>query len=331
MNLSPKTYLITGGAGFIGSNIARTLAEKGENVRILDNFFSGKRENLEHMANHPSFEMVEGDIRNMETCREVVRGVDYVLHHAALASVPLSVQDPALANDNNITGTLNMLIAARDAGIKRFVFASSTAVYGDTRSEGLIAGDREKASPATETMKAAPLSPYAVGKLAGEAYCGIFYKLYGLETIAFRYFNVFGPRQDPASEYAAVIPRFIDALLSENRPVIYGDGEQSRDFIYIDDIIQANLLACTASATAAGKTFNIASGNRVTINTLLDELKSILDIHSTPIYKEARPGDIRHSWADTSLARQILGFKPASSFRDGLTQTVAWFKKGKEK
>jgi len=321
MNTSPKTYLITGGAGFIGSNIASALLKKENRVRVLDNFSSGKRENLKDMRNHASFELVEGDIRSMETCREAVSGIDYVLHHAALASVPLSIRDPMLANDNNITGTLNMLIAARDAGIKRLVFASSTAVYGDRLSPN----GNQNLSPVSETMKPAPLSPYAVGKLAGEEYCKIFYALYGLETIALRYFNVFGPGQDPSSEYAAVIPKFIEALLSGKQPIIYGDGEQSRDFIHIDDVIQANLLACTAPATVAGRTFNLASGNRISINALLDELMGILNIHTAPIYKEARPGDIRHSWADVSLARKVLGFDPVCSFRDGVAQTAAWF------
>jgi UDP-N-acetylglucosamine/UDP-N-acetylgalactosamine 4-epimerase len=319
-------FLITGGAGFIGSSIARVLLKLGAHVRILDNFSSGKRENLAH-EDQESQEIIEGDIRDLETCRRAAQGVDYILHHAALASVPLSIQDPQLANDNNITGTLNMLVAARDAGVKRFVFASSTAVYGDARFNA-ASSDPEDVSPVTEAIKPAPLSPYAVSKLAGEEYCRIFSELYGLETVIFRYFNIFGPRQDPASEYAAVIPRFIDALLSGRAPIIYGDGSQSRDFIYIDDIIRVNLLACTAPLSAVGRTFNIASGKRTTISTLLHELQGILDSHAAPIHQEARPGDIRHSWADISLARELLGFEPACTFHDSLAQTAAWFKNG---
>ena len=340
-DLTPKMYLITGGAGFIGSNLAEALLEKGNSVRVLDNFSSGKSRDR---ALFPSskknglcpYFLIEGDIRDPDACRQAVRGADYVLHHAALASVPLSVQDPALANDINITGTLNMLIAARDAGVKRFVFASSTAVYGDNvpagdlpdhAAAGFSLRDHENVSPVTETMKPAPLSPYAVSKLAGEEYCRIFHRLYGLETVALRYFNVFGPKQDPASEYAAVVPKFIECLLSGKSPVIYGDGEQSRDFIYIDDVVQANLLACAAQPAATGKTFNIAGGRRVTINALLNELKAILHTNLTPVYNKERQGDIRHSWADISLARKLLGFEPACSFRDALSQTIAWYRK----
>ncbi len=309
-------YLITGGAGFIGSNLVKALLEKGNSIRVLDNFSSGKRANLDFPAT-PEVDVIEGDIRDMDICRQAVRCADYVLHHAALASVPLSVEDPALANDINVTGTLNMLVASRDAGVTRFIFASSTAVYGDTD---------DGTSPKVETMKPAPLSPYAINKLSGEEYCRLFYRIYGLETVALRYFNVFGPKQDPASEYAAVIPKFIEALLSGKSPVIYGDGGQSRDFIYIDDVIRANRLACELP-DAAGKTFNIGCGMQVSINELLNELKAILNPEATAIYKDARPGDIRHSWADISLARKFLGFEPAFSFRDALLHTASWYQR----
>jgi len=309
-------YLITGGAGFIGSSLAGALLEKGNSVRILDNFSSGKRVNLDFPITS-ALEVIEGDIRDPDTCRQAVSGADYVLHHAALASVPLSVDDPVLANDINITGTLNMLVASKGAGVKRFVFASSTAVYGDTD---------DGTSPKVETMKSAPLSPYAINKLTGEEYCRLFHRIYSLETVALRYFNVFGPKQDPASEYAAVIPKFIEALLSGKSPIVYGDGRQSRDFIYIDDVVRANCLACELP-DAAGKTFNIGCGRQVPINELLNELEAILHSNATAIYKDARPGDIRHSWADISLARKYLDFEPAISFRDALLQTASWYQR----
>jgi nucleoside-diphosphate-sugar epimerase len=308
-------YLITGGAGFIGSNLAKAMLDAGNSVRVLDNFSSGKWENLNFPV-RPAMDIIEGDIRDLAVCRQAVRGADFVLHHAALASVPLSVEDPVLANDINVNGTLNMLVASRDAGIKRFVFASSTAVYGDT-------DDGE--SPKVETMKPAPLSPYAVNKLTGEEYCRMFYQIYGLETVTLRYFNVFGPKQDPASEYAAVIPKFIEALLSGQAPVIYGDGNQSRDFIYIDDVARANRLACD-STDAAGRIFNIGCGRQVPINELLKELREILKSEASAIYRNERPGDIRHSWADISLARKSLGFEPAFSFRDALLHAVSWYR-----
>jgi UDP-N-acetylglucosamine 4-epimerase len=323
------THLITGGAGFIGSTIAATLLKKGERVRILDNFSSGKKENLLLVPETAgsAIEVIEGDIRDLEICRRAVRGVDYVLHHAALISVPQSTKNPALANDINITGALNMLLAARDEGVRRFILASSCAVYGDGTSDVSSPMDETSFAPVNESMRPRPLSPYALGKLAGEEYCRIFYELYGLETIALRYFNVFGPKQDPASEYAAVIPKFIIALLSGKSPIIFGDGEQTRDFIYVDDVVRANLLACKAPGAAAGKTFNVACGRRVSVNALLNELKSILDMNLIPVYEDARPGDIRHSWADITLARKLLGFEPGSSLRDALSQTANWAKK----
>ena len=316
--------LITGGAGFIGSNIAEALLKKGESVRILDNFSTGKQKNLPKGS--PRLEILEGDIRDMDTCRRAVRGADYVLHHAALTTIPRSVEDPLLNNEINITGTLNMLIAARDTGVTRFIFASSCAVYGYTTATGPRTHRKENTRPLTEKMKPSPLSPYAVSKLVSEEYCRLFSELYHLNTIALRYFNVFGPRQDPASEYAAVIPKFIDTLLHRRQPTIYGDGMQTRDFIFIDDVVRANLLACTAE-NAAGKVFNVACGRRVNLHELLQELRAILKVDITPIHAEARPGDIRHSWADISHAEKFLGFVPVCSLHDGLSRTVKWLKK----
>ncbi|MBM4272753.1 MAG: SDR family oxidoreductase [Deltaproteobacteria bacterium] len=316
--------LITGGAGFIGSNIAEALLKKGESVRILDNFSTGTRKNLPGSSSR--LEIMEGDIRDMDTCRRAARGVDYVLHHAALTSIPRSVEDPLLNNEINITGTLNMLVAARDAGVTRLIFASSCAVYGDTTAPGSRRHRKENNRPLTEKTKPSPLSPYAVSKVVGEEYCRLFSELYHLNTIALRYFNVFGPRQDPASEYAAVIPKFIATLLRRRQPTIYGDGNQTRDFIFIDDVVRANLLACTAE-NAAGKVFNVACGRRVNLHELLHELRKILKVNITPIHEEARPGDIRHSWADISHAEKFLGFVPVCSLHHGLSRTAKWLKK----
>lgn len=318
------SYLITGGGGFIGSSIAEELVKRGEKVRILDNFSTGKRGNLS-FANAGEIEIVEGNIRNFDTCRKAVKDVDYVLHHAALVSVPQSAKDPLLTTEINITGTLNMLLAARDAGVKRFIHASSCAVYGDRPTDQMVIDTSGNVSPIAETIKPNPLSPYAISKLTGEEYCKVFYKLYKLETIALRYFNVFGKRQDPQSEYAAVIPKFIKALLQDKQPVIYGDGKQSRDFIFIDDIVNANLKACTAPSRAAGRVFNIACNKYTTITQLLDELKNVLEKNIDPTFMDAREGDIQHSMADISLAREILGFEPEVKLQEGLERTVKWF------
>ncbi|MDI6793012.1 MAG: SDR family oxidoreductase [bacterium] len=308
-----KIYLITGGAGFIGSNIVHTLvkAKAGAEVRVMDNFATGKRENLAGLEDR--FELFEADIRDMAAVRQAVDGADYVLHQAALPSVPRSIEDPISANEVNITGTLNVLVAARDAGVKRVVYAGSSSAYGDS-----------EALPKQEDMVPNPLSPYAVNKLTGEWYCRIFYKLYGLETVCLRYFNIFGPRQDPASQYSAVIPKFIDALAKRTPPTIYGDGEQSRDFTYIDNTVAANLAATTAPG-AAGKVFNIACGERFTLNKLLAELKDIMGVDIPANYADSRPGDVKHSLADISKAEKILGYNPEVKFREGLVKTVEWF------
>lgn len=306
-------YLVTGGAGFIGSNLVEELLRRGETVRVLDNFSSGRRGNLQGIA-AKSAEVMEGDIRDLEKCRAAARGMDYVLHKAALASVPASVADPLYSNEVNITGTLNMLTAARDAGVRRFVFASSSSVYGD---------DPEPVK--TERSAIRPLSPYAIGKITGEEYCRAFFRLFGLETVCLRYFNVYGRRQNPHSEYAAVIPKFITALVSGGRPTIYGDGGQTRDFVFVGDVVRANLLACTGPR-APGRVFNIACNRGVSLLELLEEIEAITGTVAEPLFEPPRAGDVRHSRANISDAEEHLSFKPEFSFRDGLRITVEWFK-----
>jgi UDP-N-acetylglucosamine 4-epimerase len=317
-------YLVTGGAGFIGSNLVEALLKRGERVRVLDNFFTGKRSNLT-FSHSEKIEIMEGDIRNPDACRKALAGMDYIIHLAALGSVPRSVEDPLLTNEINITGTLNLLVAARDGGVKRFVYASSSSVYGDQPTD-TMKDESGNPPPKAETMTPNPLSPYALSKLVGETYCGLFHRLYGLETVALRFFNVFGPRQDPESEYAAVIPRFIKALLINEQPVVYGDGKQSRDFTFVEDVVRANLLACAAPPDAVGRVFNTACNRRFTLLQMLDELRDILKTDIGPVFEERRKGDVRHSMADISLARKFLGFEPEVSFRNGLEQTVSWFR-----
>lgn len=304
-------YLVTGGGGFVGSNIVQTLLECGERVRVLDNFATGRQQNLADLANE--IELIEGDIRDPQVTARAVAGVDYVLHQAALGSVPRSVQDPITSNDVNVNGTLNMLWAAKQAGVKRFVTASSSSVYGNTPQ-----------LPKEEAMSPNPISPYAVSKLACERYTMSFHAVYGLPTVALRYFNVFGPKQDPLSQYAAVIPRFITAIKKGEAPVVYGDGEQSRDFTFIENVVQANLLACTAPA-APGQFMNIACGDRYSLNTLLQLLAEIIGKDVRPTYQAERSGDVKHSLASIERAKKVLGFSPAVNFRDGLKRTVAWF------
>lgn len=306
-------YLVTGGAGFIGSHIVETLVERGDAVRVLDNLTTGKKENLEAVAGR--IEFVEGDIRDPETCAKAVKGVDHVLHEAALASVVRSVEDPLLTNAINVTGTLNMLLAARDAGVKSFVLASSSAVYGD-----------DPALPKVEGREGRLLSPYAVSKLVGEKYAQAFHALYGLNTVALRYFNVFGPRQDPFSQYAAVIPLFITKILGGERPVVYGDGEQSRDFIFVENVVRANIEAA-GSASAAGEVLNVACGDGMTVNGLLKAVNEVLGTKVESVHAEPRPGDIKHSTADIGKARRLMDFTPRVSFMDGLRETAAWYKK----
>ena len=306
------TFLVTGVAGFIGSNLAEALLARGHRVRGLDNFLSGKRENLEGLG---AVEFTEGDVRDIETCRRACRGVDFVLHEAALGSVPRSIEDPALSNECNVTGTLNMLVAARDAGVRRFVFAASSSAYGDT-----------PVLPKVETMPPQPLSPYALTKLAGEEYCRLFTELYGLQTVSLRYFNVFGKRQDPFSTYAAVIPKFVSALLKGEPPEIYGDGEQTRDFTYIEDVVQANLKACEAPEEACGQVYNIAFGQRISLNELYREIARLLGTDLPPRYGPPRPGDVRHSLADISKARHLLGYRPRYDVATGLGEAIAWYR-----
>jgi nucleoside-diphosphate-sugar epimerase len=307
-------YLVTGGAGFIGSHIAETLAEGSQTVRVLDNFLTGKKENLNSFRG--KIELIEGDIRDFETCRRASLDADYVLHQAALPSVPRSVENPVLANEINVTGTLNVLLAACQAKVKRVVFASSSSVYGD-----------DARLPKKEGLEGRPLSPYALTKLAGENYCRVFSQIYGLSTVALRYFNVFGPRQDPHSQYAAVIPNFIIRILKGESPTIYGDGEQSRDFTFVSDIVEANLLAATAKGVS-GEVFNIACGQKTTVNRLVQEINEILGTRITPVHQDARLGDIRHSLADISRAQELIRYRPRFSFRRGLEQTIDDFKKG---
>ena len=303
--------LITGGAGFIGSHIARTVARAGERVRVMDDFSSGRPANLDDIAGE--IELVHGDLRDVDAVARAADGVEVIYHQGAVPSVPRSVVDPRTTLDVGITGTLNVLLAARDAGARRVVFASSSSVYGDTPE-----------MPKREEMTPRPLSPYAISKLSAEQLCGVFTRLYGLETVALRYFNVFGPNQDPTSQYAAVIPKFIAAVAAGERPTIYGDGEQSRDFTYIDNVVDANLRAATAPE-AAGRVFNIASGRAITVNRMLALVGELLGKPAEAERVDPRPGDIRDSLADISAAREVLGYEPAVSFEDGLALTVAAF------
>lgn len=307
-----ELFLITGGAGFIGSHLVERLVRDGQHVRVLDNLSTGKWENIEPFL--AAVEFITGDIRDLKVVQQAVEGVDYVLHQAAVPSVPRSVKDPLVTNSANVDGTLNILIAARDAGVKRVVYASSSSVYGDT-----------PILPKREEMRPTPRSPYAVSKLAGELYCQVFYHVYGLETVALRYFNVFGPRQDPKSQYAAVVPKFITALLRGEPPTIFGDGEQSRDFTYVENVVEANLLAAKAPGVA-GQVFNIACGERLTVNQLAAILSEIIGVNLEPEHVPPRPGDVRYSLADISKARKLLGYEVKVDVREGLEQTVKWYR-----
>lgn len=304
--------LVTGGGGFIGSHLVTRLLHQGQEVRVLDNFATGRRENLIQVA--PDIELVEGDIQSYERVHAAVRDCEVVFHQAALPSVPRSVQDPLTSNASNVTGTLNVLLAARDSGVRRVIFASSSSVYGP----GAVL-------PKHEEMAVVPISPYAASKLSAEAYCRTFWEVYELGTVALRYFNVFGPRQDPLSQYAAVICAFINAALSGRPPVIHGDGEQSRDFTYVDNVVDANLSAMTAPRIE-GMVFNVACGKRVTLNRLIGELSEILGVDISPLYEGARAGDVRHSLADISRAAEHLGWNPIVRLREGLERTVHYYK-----
>jgi len=302
-------YLITGGAGFIGSNIAHRLVSLGEKVRIVDNLSTGHLRNIEDILN--SVEFIEGDFTQLEVAKASVNGIDYVLHQGAVPSVPRSIKDPIYSNSSNISGTLNLLIASRDAGVKRFVFAGSSSVYGDS-----------PVTPKVESMPTNPKSPYAIQKLASELYCQNFYSIYGLETVCLRYFNVFGPRQSFDSAYSAVIPVFINTMLKGDSPIIYGDGNTSRDFTFVDNNVNANLLACEASSECAGEVINIACGESISLNELVAKINKILGSNIKPIYKESRKGDVNHSLADISKAKSLLNYNPVVDFVDGLNRTI---------
>ncbi len=304
-------YLVTGGAGFIGSNLVEELLQQGEKVRVLDNFSTGRRDNLKPFIN--DIEIIEGDIRSLSTVYRAVDGIDYVLHEAALPSVQRSVEDPITTNEVNVTGTLNMLIASRDRNVKRIVFASSSSVYGNNNI-----------LPKREDMKPDPLSPYAAAKLTGEKYCKVFSNVYGLSTVVLRYFNVFGPRQDPSSQYSAVIPKFIYLMRNHSVPTIFGDGEQSRDFTYIKNVVKANLLACK-NVVLIHEVFNCACQEQISVNQLVHFLNEILNTNITPNYEKPRSGEVKHSLADISKARSLLGFNSEINFKEGLKKTVDWY------
>ncbi len=308
------TYLITGVAGFIGSSLAHELVHRGETVRGFDNFETGKRENLSGLER--TIEFREIDLLDSEGVGEMCQGADYVLHQAALASVPRSVADPLKSHQANINGTLNLLLAARDAKVKRVIYAASSSAYGDTPT-----------LPKQESMPPNPISPYAVQKLTGEFYLNSFYSVYGLETVSLRYFNIFGPRQDPTSQYSGVLARFISQMLSGEICTIFGDGEQSRDFTYVENAVNANLLACAAPAeNVCGKVFNVATGDRYSLNETFRMLAGIIGYSEKPRYAKARTGDVKHSLADISGAKQAFGYEPTVNFEEGLRRTVEWYK-----
>jgi len=305
-------FLVTGGAGFIGSHIVEELLKREEKIRVLDNFSTGKRENIAPFLKE--IELIEGDIRNPEVVKKAMKGVSYVLHQAALPSVFRSIKDPITTNEVNVLGTLNILMAAREAEVKKMVYASSSSVYGDTPQ-----------LPKREDAGVSPLSPYALSKLAGEEYSRLFTSLYGLEIVILRYFNVFGPRQDSTSQHAAVIPKFISFLLKGKRPTIYGDGEQSRDFTYVLNVVNANLLVTTSQTKE--RIFNIACGERITVNELVKNLNGIMNTDIKPLHTNPRQGDVRHSQAVISKAKEALGYKIEIDFEEGLRKTVNWFRR----
>ena len=304
-------YLVTGGAGFIGSHLSEELARRGHQVRVADSLVTGRRSNLEHV---PAVEFLEGDLADLEFARHAVAGIDYVLHQAALPSVPRSVTDPITSNRANVDATLNVLVAARDAGVRRVVFAGSSSAYGNTL-----------ASPKHEDMPTSPLSPYALQKVVGEQYLQMFTSLYGLETVTIRYFNVFGPRQDPSSPYSGVVSLFATALLENRAPTIYGDGEQSRDFTYVANVVDGVLRACEATG-ASGRVINVATGSSISLNALFEAMRRLIGATVKPEYAEPRAGDVRDSLADLRLAKEILGYKPIVPFEEGLRRTVEWYR-----
>jgi nucleoside-diphosphate-sugar epimerase len=304
-------YVVTGGAGFIGSHLSEELVRRGHRVRVADSLITGKRSNLAHI---PGVELLEGDLADLAFARKAVEGADYVLHQAAIPSVPRSVKDPISSNRANVDGTLNALVASRDAGVKRLVFAASSSAYGDTPT-----------LPKHEKMPTNPLSPYALQKVIGEQYLQMFTRLYGLETVSIRYFNVFGPRQDPSSPYSGVISVFATALLENRPPTIFGDGEQTRDFTYVANVVDGVLRACEAPG-ASGAIINVATGGRISLNQLFEEMRKLIGSDVRPKYEQSRAGDVRDSQADIAKARELLGYAPTVSFEEGLKKTVDWYR-----
>ena len=304
-------YLVTGGAGFIGSHLVEELVRRGERVRVVDNLITGKRQNIAHV---PSVEFIEGDLADLDVAYRAVKGIDYVLHQAAIPSVPRSVQDPVTSNRANIDASLNLLVAARDANVKRVVYSGSSSAYGNTPT-----------LPKVETMPTAPLSPYALQKLVVEQYGQLFTSLYGLQTVTIRYFNVFGPRQDPSSPYSGVISLFISALCDGRQPTIFGDGEHTRDFTYVANVVDGVLRACAADA-ASGEVINVATGGRISLNTLFNTVRQLVGARIEPIYAPPRAGDVKDSQADISKARRLLGYQPSVTFEEGLEKTVDWYR-----
>ncbi|HEX4997635.1 MAG TPA: SDR family oxidoreductase [Terriglobia bacterium] len=306
------TYVVTGGAGFIGSHIAEELVRRGQTVRIIDNFYSGKEANVAHIRS--KIELIKADIADDGALTDLFKGTDYVIHQAAIPSVPKSMIDPARSNRANVDGTLNVLVAAKDAHVKRVVYASSSSVYGDSPT-----------LPKREDMTPDPLSPYGAQKLFGEMYCRLFTRAFGLETVSLRYFNVFGPRQDATSQYSGVLAKFIPAILQDREPVIFGDGLQSRDFTYVANVVEANLLACV-TPDIAGEVFNIACGDRITVNLMVDQINKATGKHLAPTYQPIRKGDIKHSQADISRAASRMGYAPRVTFEEGLRSTISWYR-----
>jgi len=307
-----EKFLVTGGAGFIGSNICKELISQGCFVRVVDNLLTGKKSNLASIIDKVDF--IQADMGDAEVAQSAMKDIDVVLHQGALPSVPRSVDEPAATHRHCVDATFTLLLAARDAGIKRFVYAASSSAYGDTPT-----------LPKVETMTPMPLSPYAAAKLVGEYYCSVFYKVFGLETISLRYFNVFGPQQDPTSQYAAAIPAFVTAILKDEPPTIYGDGEQSRDFTYIDNVVEANLLAARAKHTK-GEVINVACGEAVTVNAIINIINELLSKNINPTYTDPRPGDVKHSLADITLAKKLIGYKTKVPFKQGLQLAINWYR-----
>lgn len=306
-------YVVTGGGGFIGSHIVEELLRRKETVKVIDNFSTGKRENIELFKD--DVDLIELDLAEAENLAQVLKGVDYVIHQAAIPSVPKSMLDPVKSHNANVNGTLRLLVACREAGVRRVVYASSSSLYGDSPT-----------LPKHENMMPNPLSPYGAQKLFGEMYCQVFTRAYGLETVSLRYFNVFGPRQDATSQYSGVLALFIPAVLKGHRPTIYGDGLQSRDFTYVQNVVEGNLLACTA-AGVSGQVFNVACGDRITVNSMLQQINKITGNDTNAIYTDARAGDIKHSQADIARAREHLGYEPKVSFEEGLRRTIEWYRR----